>query len=566
MIFKSKKRTLFLSLSTIGMEIVSAEDSIAAAYIQKKILSSNFSYDIDFLPKKNIPYFEFDKYLRSLDFKKFSLLMVSMTTFSYPYIRKLNEHIRKKHPKLPIIAGGAHFQNENTAEKAIKNDLVDIVIIGSIDSFIRFMRDYEKKNLVFRSQKKSIFLYAKSGQVSENIFYRDVRGGISGKVSRKYNIITTPLIISKKGEIGIETELLLNNFCPNGCDYCNSPKDLIIVPVKDYIDEINAKAKQENITRISLYDNNPLWKKNRKRTLEFFDEFNSEFGRLPSTVLYMDPSHLVEDYDELAGIYKKYLTGRNNHLFFGRETVDEGIAEKIGRKYCGIVRKQDELDKEKQALIRLAEELNKNFTIVINYILTPFENNESIAKLLDEARLFSQYKHVIVRSNLLWPLPGTKVEKRFGGQFVQPDELDVDLKYFNLGGINFWESEFLDICFALKARIDFSHFDPYFSFYSFAMVELAGKIVFGEYEKKKTIKIIIGKIPKGLSLLSDKIREFGKRVDDEKLYEVNRKNKMKIMQYSHSMLLNFPDEVAVDLAEEFGRIMDAKEKWFVAGK
>ncbi|MBN2423314.1 cobalamin-dependent protein [Candidatus Woesearchaeota archaeon] len=547
------KNICFISLSTIGMEILSVKDSITVNFIKENLNG----FEIDYLPEKNISCFGFDDYLKKLKLEKYSLIAVSAPTFSYPYVKKLSDFIRKNYSELPIILGGPHVQKE-TIKKIIEKNIADLAISGSIDSFIIFIQDISKYDFKKINNK---FFPDLDEEIPEGIYFRNSKLELSGKGISKFRNKEIPFLLCKQINDFYETELLLNNLCQNNCGYCNSPKNKINVPIENYLTKINSTIGNSKIMRITLYDNNPLWKPNRKRTLAFFDSIKKGYGYIPNTVLYGDPGFFLEDYDNLTAILKKYFTSFNNNLFFGRETVDGIISKKIKRTYCNEIRDQDRLDKEKEILLKIINGLNNNFTFVINYILTPFETYETLAKLINEVKEFSKLKRVIIRSNYLWPLPGTYVSEKYKGQYVPPDELDINLKYFNLGGINYWNNDFLDLCFAMKARIDFDARDLYFSYYNISMIELIKEIYFKKYNNK-TIEKISEKIPDELSLLKTKLTEFERIIEKDRLYEINKKNKLELMRYSHLIFFNLPSKAVDELINEFKKIIDFKDRYF----
>ncbi|MBD3203251.1 hypothetical protein GF327_03085 [Candidatus Woesearchaeota archaeon] len=538
----------FLNLTTKGTYILGKDDSIHINYINKKISVKN----IKFFPEKEISYLEFDSFLTSLDFEKFDLILFSLTSFSNNFFKKAASFIRENHPDKIIIAGGAHFQDKKSAEYALKKNYCDFVCLGSINVIKNLIEKIDSVSI------NSIKSFIETNKL-KGLYYLE-EDNFKGTGHSIYSEEKIPILLVKKQKIGIVVDVLLNNQCSNNCGFCVSPKHIITVPVKNYIREINSQLNGLKIRLVNLYDNNPLCRENFSRTERFFKLFLKKFDYIPNIVLYADPSVIMEN-KEIIDFLESFPCS-NNNLFLGREAVCEKISEKIARKYKGKFRGQDRLDKEQEIIKKLSKKLGGNFTIVLNYILTPFETYDSLTKLQTEFNELTKLNRVVLRSNFLWPLPGTYVSRKYPEKYVRIEKLDVSLKYINMGGINYWDNDFLDLCFALKAKPFWDFRDPYFSFYSLSMFKLAKLIFFEEYIKQESVNELLNPIPAQLKSLIKRTSRFLKIIDKKKLYEKTLQNKIELMRYSHTEILNLPLKFVKEMADEFKQIIEFKKAYF----
>ncbi|MFH0874971.1 MAG: hypothetical protein V1859_03475 [archaeon] len=543
----------YFSLSTQGMELLSESFTLSSAR------TAFIGLDIDYHPKKNIMVFDFKNYLKKIDFSKYSAIFVSANTFSLSMAKDLYIHVNKK---APVIIGG-HAINLENVEQTIENGFCDAAIVGGMDAAREFIKSY---GINYNLKKENSFFYLEVKKVAPNGFYYRANNQIIGK-GTSCSQFSEPIILFKGNDNLTEIELLLSNTCPNNCGYCTSEKSNITAKKEDYIKKIK-EYKTTKIIRLTLYDNNPLCKSARENTIAFFEMYEKEIGPLPNTVLYCDPSTLADEYDTIADILKKHFKAPNNNLFVGRETCSQEIAEKIGRNYNRQPRTTKQLENEKNALIKLSKELSNansgklNFTIIINYIITPFETEDSINNLILESLELRKHKRVIIRSNYLWPFSGTSVAKKYEELFMPYEMLDVTLKYFQPGGINVWNSNFLDYCFAVKAKLDFDSNDVYFSYYNLAMLHLIRDITFKKYFPNKTINEIAKLIPESQKNLKKELIDFGKKIDEEKLYFMGKKDKSRFLELTHTMFLCMPGFVVKEIKKEYEKIIEFKEDYF----
>lgn len=370
-----------------------------------------------------------------------------------------------------------------------------------------------------------------------------------------------------------DAEVLLTNICPQNCGYCNTPKNQIQVPVEDYVDRLIYLKKDRKIRHLTLYDNNPLHMLNFKRTSEFFSLLEEKTGYIPDSVFYCDPA-LLTDKKEFKRIteFMKRFKGMNSNMFFGRERPDERISIKIKRRVNGMQRSQEHLDNEKKAILKIASMLSEpgknglNFTLVLNYILTPFENSDSISCLIEEAMMFSRYRRIIIKSNFLWVFPFTETAIDYKGNYVDSDELGLNLEFFNFDSLNLWKkgfenSRFLDLCNALNCRLYFHKPNEYYSWYNLSMLRLAGDLSLGLYQKEKTSEYLIGNLPAELKKnLGNRIREFTGFIEGNYLPVDSDETLCIMMKKANMLFFNIPEEMAARMSEEYRRILEARER------
>jgi hypothetical protein len=115
-------------------------------------------------------------------------------------------------------------------------------------------------------------------------------------------------------------------------------------------------------------------------------------------------------------------------VFLGRETPNGESASLLGRRYRGIIRDQERLDKEEKAIEELLSV--KGLNVVLGYILSPFDTIEQATQLINETISLTD-KGAEVRIRGLVPYPGTEIRRSHLSDLVNPSEwlISKDLIY-----------------------------------------------------------------------------------------------------------------------------------------
>lgn len=502
-----KQKLALINLALDETHFRKGEDTLTLHYLSQ-ILKE---YDISLLPSRPYHKNDFNSFRKEVlpKLKENDLIGISTNTFSQYYARKFSSIVKKLYPKKEVMLGGQGIREQHPTL-------------------------HIPKQLV-----KPVFLA------------RDVLPNI------------------------VDIEMILTNLCPQNCGYCDTPKTQVPIPIEDYIKMIS-KLKQQGkkIRRMILYDNSPLHSDNFGRIKPFYEQLKKTLGYIPDSVFYCDPALLVNKKrnSEIVDFLKQFKNP-NSNLFFGRECTTEYIAKKIKRRADGKVRNQDHLDRERDAILSLAKQLNTsfdfnkglNFTLVINYILTPFETQESIRHLLEEVKQFMPYKRVLIKSTLLWVFPYTETALDYKGKFISADDMKLDLKFLNFENLNYWKEDFenalfLDLCNALHCRVYFHLPDIYNSWYNVSMVKLALDMSLKKYTKK-TIPVIIEELPKDIkSLLGKKFNEFGKKIEEHALFKSTLQNKVALMRHSNKIFFNIKGKELDMLSDEYKKVLELKKK------
>ncbi|MFH2021028.1 MAG: hypothetical protein ABIJ34_06435 [archaeon] len=500
------KRLVLINVSLDENYFRKGDETLTLAYLSEVLKNK---YDITLLPLKNYHRNDFASFTEEILSKIINAdeIGISTNTFSKYYSTKLSNKIRKKYPHKKVFFGGQGIESDHSL-------------------------------LIPSDAKEPI------------------------------------LVCNKISETSYDIELLLTNLCPQNCGYCSSPKNQLKVSVSDYIKKIKACIENgQKIRRIILYDNNPLHPLNFKRTYEFFSAIENDFGYLPDSIFYCDPSLLTDkkEFNKISGFLKRFKSP-NSNLYFGRERPDAKIAAKIKRRILGNLRTQKELDSERQALLKLASMLNKtphetglNFSLVLNYILTPFETYESINRLLEEAKAFMKFRRVIIKSNFLWIFPHTEISKDYRNKYIPAEKFKLELKFFGNDSINYWKedfenSQFLDLCNALSCRLFYQQPNEDYSWYNLSMLKLARDISLKKY-KNNTIDTITKDIPLRIRKnLGKKFDEFKTVIDKDRLHIMSIKNKVALMRISNHIFLNVPEDMIMMMAEEFKKILETRNR------
>jgi len=331
-----------------------------------------------------------------------SLIAISVMTNDYHLLREVSATLRKVAPDVPIVAGGPHFvdtykvrgkqiTDDSTAAKALNIGIVDIVNIGEGSGLRELISGLKQGSLRFVRNQKGLILECMRGDIPKGIRYRGSNGRVEGNGKGKIPNINygNPYIIPIRYREGIGANFNLSNRCPNRCNYCNSPKHVYGLKIKTYYDQLERIMPNEKVSILQANDNHPFERSNRKKTFQFLDTFQENYKCRP--ILYnffIDPSTLIEkDSNDVWNSFKG-LSGATHQFQFGRECTDEAVALALGRHYHGTSRDQKRLDAERDAIQQLAQKLSQS-RFKVFYILTPFENEQSVLSTVAEVESFS---------------------------------------------------------------------------------------------------------------------------------------------------------------------------------
>jgi hypothetical protein len=367
------------------------------------------TYIDNFLPN-------FEKFIEK---NRGKLYCLTCWTESFAFAMDAAKIIRKYDPEGIIVAGGSHFFSNDEIEYTLHTKLVDFVFKGGAEPFLDFARNLliEKKISV---DKKGSELQIRGKLPEKGIYYLSGEK-VCGKGSGKFRYPVAPLV----GEVDnfVEVRTMLNDTCPNSCDYCvieHSKISKEFMPhLKDWVKDIIGEIKSDGKNVVfSLSDSSPFNHYNRKETVKFIKDLKTD-ASFDGMNVFLDPEDLDEDFYKLVDEFNI------NTFFIGRDRVVED--DFVGRKHNGRLRTQTQLDLEKRSVDNFIDFLNarkkklKN-EIYIGYILSPYEKEEDSNKLISEILEFSSKnsENVKVQSNvfLLNPYPGTKVAKRAEGEYI----------------------------------------------------------------------------------------------------------------------------------------------------
>lgn len=371
--------------------------------------NENDTYIDNFLPN-------FEKFIEKNSGRLYCL---TCWTESFAFAMDAAKIIKKYDNEGVIVAGGSHFFSYDEIEYTLNTKLIDFVFKGGAEPFLEFARDLliEKKIVV---DKKDNVLQIQGNLPEKGIYYLS-GDKVCGKSSGKFRYPVVPLI----GEVDnfIEVRTMLNDTCPNACDYCvieHSKTSKEFIPhLKDWVKDIISDIKNDGKDVVfSLSDSAPFNHYNRKETVKFLRDLKT-VSSFDGMNVFLDPEDLDEDF------YKLVEEFNINTFFIGRDRVVED--DFVGRKHNGSLRNQAKLDLEKETVKNFIDFLSTRkgklkSEIYIGYILSPYENEKDSNKLISELLELSSKnsENVKVQSNvfLLNPYPGTKVAKRAEGEYI----------------------------------------------------------------------------------------------------------------------------------------------------
>lgn len=342
-----------------------------------------------------------------IDFDEYNRILISGTDSFYKYIDDFTSYIKEEYPDKEIVLGGPIVRNSTM--NFIKNLDCDYINMESCKAYLDYLKD---------------------GKIREG-FYKKSNGQFEGFGSAGKLKITSPKILEKTDlvnvteicNIGEEDEAIsihtsdeeYGDFkiigvssCYNSCDYCCSKRSLDI-PEETWIKtikDVKEKYELENAV-IRIWDDNPSL--NSRKYANILSTVSDSFENI-RVEGYLDPLSISSKaYKDL--FEKFYLNSEHLALFIGRECCDETVSSNIGRKFKGNIRDQKMLDKERENIDKVLDDIkNKevNHKVLISYIIGPEENHKIYENRIKELEEFKSKSNAEGQFQSLKVLLGTK--------------------------------------------------------------------------------------------------------------------------------------------------------------
>jgi hypothetical protein len=395
------------------------------------------------------------------------LFGISTTTDDYAKFRGLSRLIAAAFPLALRVGGGPHFQREHLVgadgrevidpvEAALREGLVHAAVCGHAAPLVELagMLGQGKAALVHGGVR------FEADPPAGLYFLAD--GEVAGKGRGAYpELSEVPLAVQEDGRANV----LIDDTCSNRCDFCSVLRASPRIEAGLASATLARRAAHEELTHLNFVDSNPLEGKK-------FEKYEAILGGLPgrgqglTKSLFIDPSLILEYGDRLLAFMADQ---RVTELFTGREVVAEDVAERAGVRFRGQLKRQARLDTERDGLDRLVKELKRlappadgPWSVLISYIVTPFETRETAEALVREMASFqaasNERVQVIAQFSFLCPYPGTKLRER---QLAAIDEPGNYLNYSCM--TNVWSYDLgraVHLIDALKFHAKFQLYGP----------------------------------------------------------------------------------------------------------
>jgi len=336
------------------------------------------------------------------------IIGLSVTNSQYTEYRQKLAKLRSQVPDAIFVGGGPAFMREDGKYKdsvdiGLLEDKLDAVNVGHAMPFVEMCYSLRTERL--RRTKTGL-----EGEISTGL-YALKDGKIIGQEKGKMPNIPMPVGITNF--IFKRILVYADGSCPNACDYCTCPRGSL-TPAESTFRQIKKYAQyfSKDHPLISFSDNNPFM---TKKSVEFMREIRRRGITTPLSVyaddaMFANPEYMRNLVEEL-GI---------ESIFIGRETSDAQVAAQLGRRLKGKLRDQDLLDRSIKGLLEFNRQMREKVAIRIGYIVSPFDNPNSIAKLEEETRALSG-RNV---THIISPLQahfGTEIRRKYRDLLIDPD-------------------------------------------------------------------------------------------------------------------------------------------------
>ncbi len=377
-----------------------AESSLAVSSFQYNLMTQGF-VNISFFPRPkeyvtidNI----YDKFKVFLKSNECAVYAFSCWSNSFAFVRDLAIITRNIHPNALIVAGGVHFQDNESIVECLEDGLFDIVFSGGGDAFIEFCLGYmHTKDINVIKDNTGITIAPMPASNGYN-YINSRQPLLDGHSSMSYPLL--PVTYEENGKH--EVHVMFNDQCYNNCDYCSVYKYslsdnactktlYLLFAQMDYI-----RGGYKGEVTISIFDSSPFQPAHKAATLERLEAI-LEHDRNICFKMFCDPEDINDDFVKVVEKYKIKT------LLIGRDSVAED--EFLGRRVHGKLRTRVMLDSEYYDFKLFVDELkaqNLQIDIYVGYIISPFHSDKNAKKMLYEVREYLEMSNdsVVVHPSL----------------------------------------------------------------------------------------------------------------------------------------------------------------------
>lgn len=353
-----------------------------------------------------------------------SVFGLSTNTDDYAKFAGLCRLVAAAFPQALRVGGGPHFQREqlcqdgqpvpDPVEAALREGLVQAAVCGHGAPFVALASQLARGQASFREGRLRFEVEPPQG-----LYYlegEEVRGQGRGGYPE---LARVPLAMESPGRASV----LVNDTCANRCDFCSVLRDTPRLPLEAAADSLARRVAEEGLAHLNFVDSNPL----EGKKFALYDALLGAVGN-PTKSLFIDPSLIMEHGEGLLEFMARH---RVSELFTGREVVAEAVAEQAGVRHQGRIKRQEQLDAEAEALRgliaglgRLAPPAGSPWSVLVSYIITPFETRETATALIREMAALQaatdERVEVIPQFSFLCPYPGTRLRERFIAAIEEP--------------------------------------------------------------------------------------------------------------------------------------------------
>jgi len=390
------------------------------------------------------------------------LFGLSTTTDDYAKFAGLCRLIAEAFPRALRVGGGPHFQREHLVaagrpvldpvEAALREGLVHAAVCGHGQPLVELAEQIDRGWAVLAEGKLKF-----EAEPPVGLYYLS-EGEVCGQGRGAYpKLAEVPLALESEGRASV----LINDTCSNRCDFCSVLRDSPRLDPERAAASLARCLAEEELSHLNFVDSNPL----EGKKFGLYDVLLRGLNG-PTKSLFIDPSLIMEYGDRLLEFMVRH---RVSELFTGREVVAAEVAERAGVRYQGKVKDQRRLDAELEGLKRLVAALKglpppteAPWSVLVSYIVTPFETRESAEAVISEMASFEaasdERVEVIPQFSFLCPYPGTRLRERYIERIEEPGN------YLNYSCMtNVWDYELgrgVHLIDALRWHAKFQLYSP----------------------------------------------------------------------------------------------------------
>ena len=338
---------------------------------------------------------DFNEIIERIDIKSEVIGISNLFSFAFPIALELSKAIKKKHPQMIVVMGGAHVSA--VPIDTLKFDSIDFVVIGEGElSFVDLLDKLKNKNNDFSTVDG--LAYKKDSKIIVNPKIRYIKDLDSLPFLDREAVNLTKYYRAHEAHGPTQlkwTPIISSRGCPFQCTFCTAPKlwnrQFRARSAKNVVDEIEYCVKKYNIEEFHFEDEN--FTLDEERVWQICDEIKKRGLKIK----WQTPNGIRASVTTIKTLKRMQEAGCY-HVVFAPESGSARVLNEI-------MNKEQDLAKVTE-LVRFSSKINLK-TCAFFMLGLPGETKQDVKLTIAYAKKLARLGLDEVVFSLFIPLPGS---------------------------------------------------------------------------------------------------------------------------------------------------------------